>query len=207
MAFGAAKLFGVSFALGAFFAGMVMGESNLSQQATEEALPLRDAFAVLFFVSVGMLLNPTVFVDAPLAARRHRGHHRRRQGGRWPGRSCAPSSSPTRPRSTVAAGRAQIGEFSFILIGLGIELELVPPLARDLVLAGAIISIVLNPLIFALLVRRPHPEGGAAATAARNRRRRRRRRTPARATTCWSATAGSARWSAPRSPATAPRWW
>ena len=67
VAFGAAKLFGVSFALGAFFAGVVMGESTLSQQATEEALPLRDAFAVLFFVSVGMLLNPEVFIDAPLA--------------------------------------------------------------------------------------------------------------------------------------------
>jgi CPA2 family monovalent cation:H+ antiporter-2 len=67
VAFGAAKLFDVSFALGAFFAGMVMGESTLSQQATEEALPLRDAFAVLFFVSVGMLFNPHVFVEAPLA--------------------------------------------------------------------------------------------------------------------------------------------
>ncbi|MFI5001690.1 MAG: YbaL family putative K(+) efflux transporter [Reyranellales bacterium] len=154
VAFGAAKLFGVSFALGAFFAGMVMGESDLSQQATEEAMPLRDAFAVLFFVSVGMLLNPAVFVDAPLAvlgavaiivvgksavaylivrAFRH----------------------PNSTALTVSASLAQIGEFSFILIGLGIELELVPSLARDLILAGAIISIMLNPLVFAALEWRP----------------------------------------------------
>ncbi len=152
VAFGAAKLFGVSFALGAFFAGMVMGESYLSQQATEEAMPLRDAFAVLFFVSVGMLLNPMVFVDAPLAllatvaiivigksvaaylivrAFRH-------------------SNSTA---LTIAASLAQIGEFSFILIGLGMELNMVPREARDLVLAGAIISIVLNPLAFLAMER------------------------------------------------------
>ena len=164
VAFGAAKLFDVSFALGAFFAGMVMGESHLSQQATEEALPLRDAFAVLFFVSVGMLLNPYVFITAPLAL-------------------AAPVAiivagkaavawlivrgfrQPQAAALTVAAGRAQIGEFSFILMALGIDLGLVPPLARDLILAGAIISIVLNPLVFALLERRPHVETGAAAAA------------------------------------------
>ena len=134
VAFGAAKMFDVSFALGAFFAGMVMGESDLSQQATEEAMPLRDAFAVLFFVSVGMLFNPQVFVDAPLAAGGDRRHHRRRQGGRRLAivRAFRHSNATA---LTVAAGRAQIGEFSFILIGLGIELELVPPLARDLILA------------------------------------------------------------------------
>ena len=82
VAFGAAKMFGVSFALGAFFAGMVMGESDLSQRATEEAMPLRDAFAVLFFVSVGMLLNPMVFVEAPVAVLATIGHHRGRQVGR-----------------------------------------------------------------------------------------------------------------------------
>ncbi|MBY0322266.1 MAG: Kef family K(+) transporter [Reyranella sp.] len=147
VAFGAAKLFGVSFALGAFFAGMVMGESYLSQQATEEAMPLRDAFAVLFFVSVGMLLNPMVFVEAPLALL-----------GTVAiiviGKSLAAylivrafrHSNST--ALTIAASLAQIGEFSFILIGLGMELKMVPKEARDLVLAGAIISIVINPLAF-----------------------------------------------------------
>src|SRR5476649_2920629 len=152
VAFGAAKLFGVSFALGAFFAGMVMGESDLSQRATEEAMPLRDAFAVLFFVSVGMLLNPAVFVQQPMGVLatlaiivvgksavawlivRAFGHS-------------------NRTALTVAASLAQIGEFSFILIGLGIELELVPHQGRDLILAGAILSIVLNPLVFRLMVR------------------------------------------------------
>ncbi|SEO10441.1 monovalent cation:H+ antiporter-2, CPA2 family [Rhodospirillales bacterium URHD0017] len=157
VAFGAAKLFGVSFALGAFFAGMVMGESDLSQRATEEAMPLRDAFAVLFFVSVGMLLNPMVFVEAPVAvlatiaiivigksvaaylivrAFRH-------------------SSSTA---LTVAASFAQIGEFSFILIGLGMDLQMVPREARDLILAGAIVSIILNPLAFMLMERLRHGE-------------------------------------------------
>jgi len=164
VAFGAAKLFDVSFALGAFFAGMVMGESTLSQQATEEAMPLRDAFAVLFFVSVGMLLNPSVFVEAPLALLATLaiivvG----KSAVAWAivrafGRSNATAF-------TVAASLAQIGEFSFILIGLGVELKLVTPLARDLVLAGAILSIVVNPLVFKLLVRRPHAEPAAAAAA------------------------------------------
>jgi CPA2 family monovalent cation:H+ antiporter-2 len=157
VAFGAARLFDVSFALGAFFAGVVMGESTLSQQATEEALPLRDAFAVLFFVSVGMLLNPAVFIDAPFALAA--------TVVIIVGAKAAVSWAIVRafrlgnPAAlAVAAGRAQIGEFSFILIGLALELGLVPPLARDLVLGGAIISIVLNPLIFALLVKRMQPE-------------------------------------------------
>jgi CPA2 family monovalent cation:H+ antiporter-2 len=162
VAFGAAKLFDVSFALGAFFAGVVMGESTLSQQATEEALPLRDAFAVLFFVSVGMLLNPEVFVDAPLALAATvviivAG----KAVVSWAIVRAFRLGNPA--ALAVAAGRAQIGEFSFILIGLGIELELVPPLARDLVLGGAIISIVLNPLIFTLLVKRVQP-GAALAS-------------------------------------------
>ena len=152
VAYGAAHLFGVSFALGAFFAGMVLGETDLSQRAAEEAIPLRDAFAVLFFVSVGMLLNPMVFVDAPLAVLgtvaiivvgksaaaylivRAFGHSR----------STA---------FTVSASLAQIGEFSFILIGLGIDLDMVPKEARDLVLAGAIVSIMVNPFVFTLLER------------------------------------------------------
>ena len=159
VAFGAAKMFDVSFALGAFFAGMVMGESNLSQQATEEALPLRDAFAVLFFVSVGMLFNPHVFVEAPLALAATVGIIVVGKAAlAWAIVRAFRLSNST--ALAVAAGRAQIGEFSFILIGLAIEIELIPPQARDLILGGAIISIVLNPLLFALLVRRPHPESG-----------------------------------------------
>ena len=152
VAYGAHYFFDVSFALGAFFAGMVLGESDLSQRAAEEAIPLRDAFAVLFFVSVGMLLNPMVFVDAPLAVMatiaiiivgksaaaylivRAFGHSR----------STA---------FTVSASLAQIGEFSFILIGIGIGLGMVPKESRDLVLAGAIVSIMLNPFVFTLLER------------------------------------------------------
>jgi CPA2 family monovalent cation:H+ antiporter-2 len=164
VAFGAAKLFDVSFALGAFFAGVVMGESTLSQQATEEALPLRDAFAVLFFVSVGMLVDPKVFIDAPLALLATIAIIVVAKAAvawlivRAYGRSMTAAL-------TVAAGRAQIGEFSFILIGLGIDLGVVPPQARALVLAGAILSIVINPLIFALLVRPPHAEPKPAAPA------------------------------------------
>ncbi len=152
VAYGAHYFFDVSFALGAFFAGMVLGESDLSQRAAEEAIPLRDAFAVLFFVSVGMLLNPSVFVDAPLAVIatiaiivvgksvaaylivRAFGHSR----------STA---------FTVSASLAQIGEFSFILIGIGISLNMVPKESRDLILAGAIVSIMVNPFIFTLLER------------------------------------------------------
>ncbi|HEY4165534.1 MAG TPA: YbaL family putative K(+) efflux transporter [Reyranella sp.] len=162
VAFGAANLFGVSFALGAFFAGVVMGESTLSQQATEEALPLRDAFAVLFFVSVGMLLNPEVFIDAPLAlAATVVIIVAAKAAISWAIVRAFKLGDPA--ALAVAAGRAQIGEFSFILIGLALELGLVPPLARDLVLGGAIISIVLNPLIFALLVKRMQLEAAPFA--------------------------------------------
>jgi CPA2 family monovalent cation:H+ antiporter-2 len=152
VAYGAAKLFGVSFALGAFFAGMVLGESDLSQQAAEEAIPLRDAFAVLFFVSVGMLLDPKVFVDAPFAVLAT-------VAIILVGKSAAAYlivrafRYPIATALTVSASLAQIGEFSFILIGHGIELKMVPKEARDLVLAGAIVSIMLNPLVFTLLER------------------------------------------------------
>jgi CPA2 family monovalent cation:H+ antiporter-2 len=165
VAFGAAKMFGVSFALGAFFAGMVMGESDLSQRATEEAIPLRDAFAVLFFVSVGMLLNPMVLVEAPFAVLAT-------VGIIVVGKSAVAylivrafrHSNST--ALTIAASLAQIGEFSFILIALGMELKMVPQEARDLVLAGAIISIILNPLSFILMERLRHgparkPDSGA----------------------------------------------
>ncbi|MDY0884304.1 YbaL family putative K(+) efflux transporter [Dongia soli] len=152
VAYGAALLFGVSFALGAFFAGMVLSESDLSHQAAQETLPLRDAFAVLFFVSVGMLFNPSIIVDDPLpliatfliiifgkslaafALVRLFGH----------------SSSTA---LMISASLAQIGEFSFILAALGVELNLLSTEGRDLILASAILSILANPVLFALLDR------------------------------------------------------
>jgi CPA2 family monovalent cation:H+ antiporter-2 len=152
VAYGAAALFGVSFALGAFFAGMILSESPLSQQAAAETLPLRDAFAVLFFVSVGMLFDPRILLADP-----------------WPiiatclivvlGKSL-PAFIITwvfrrslATALTMAASLAQIGEFSFILAGLGIEFHMLPAQGRDLILAGAIVSILLNPFLFALLDR------------------------------------------------------
>lgn len=147
VAFGAAHLFGVSFALGAFFAGMVMSESELSHRAAEESLPLRDAFAVLFFISVGMLFDPMNLLQDPL-----------------PllatlaiiviGKSVAAFfivrafHKPVSTALTISASLAQIGEFSFILAGLGVSLNLLPAAGRDLILAGAILSIFLNPVIF-----------------------------------------------------------
>ena len=152
VAYGAVELFGVSFALGAFFAGMVLAESELSHRAAEESLPLRDAFAVLFFVSVGMLFDPTILVRQPgpliaallivilgksaaalliVLAFRH----------------------PLRTALTIAASLAQIGEFSFILAGLGVTLGLLSEEGRNLILAVAILSILLNPLFFFALDR------------------------------------------------------
>ncbi|MDF2118859.1 YbaL family putative K(+) efflux transporter [Roseiarcaceae bacterium H3SJ34-1] len=148
VAFGAAKLFGVSLALGAFFAGMILSESELSHRAAEETLPLRDAFAVLFFVSVGMLFDPSSLLRDPL-----------------PvlatlfiiviGKSAAAFlivkafGHPVGTALTISASLAQIGEFSFILAELGAGLNLLPSQARDLILAGAILSILFNPLAFA----------------------------------------------------------
>jgi CPA2 family monovalent cation:H+ antiporter-2 len=148
----AATVFGVSFALGAFFAGMLMAGSPLSHQAMDEVLPFRDAFAVLFFVSVGMLLDPSVFWLHPLPVLatlaivvgakalaaflivRAFGENRR-------------------TAAVIAASLAQIGEFSFILVVLGSDLAILPPLAQDLVVAAAILSIILNTAVFALLDR------------------------------------------------------
>ncbi len=151
-AFAAATLFDVSFALGAFFAGMMMAESELSQRAAQETLPLRDAFAVLFFVSVGMLFDPMILLQHPL-----------------PvlatlliimfGKSVASFAIvrmfrySTTTALTISASLAQIGEFSFILIGLGVALGLLPEQGRAFILAGAILSILLNPLCFAALDR------------------------------------------------------
>ncbi|MEC5342297.1 YbaL family putative K(+) efflux transporter [Brenneria populi] len=152
IAFGAVKLFDVSFALGAFFAGVVLNESELSQRAAHDTLPLRDAFAVLFFVSVGMLFDPMILINDPLAVLvtlaiivfgksaaafalvRLFGHSKR-------------------TALTISASLAQIGEFAFILAGLGIALGLLSEEGRSLVLAGAILSIMLNPILFTLLER------------------------------------------------------
>jgi monovalent cation:H+ antiporter-2, CPA2 family len=147
IAYGSTQLFGVSFALGAFFAGMVLRESELSHRAAQESLPLRDAFAVLFFVSVGMLFEPAILLEQP-----------------WRvlavcaiiifGKSIAAFllvlalRYPFKTALTVSASLAQIGEFSFILAALGLSLGLMPHDGQSLILAGAIISIALNPLVF-----------------------------------------------------------
>jgi CPA2 family monovalent cation:H+ antiporter-2 len=150
VAFGSAALFGVSFALGAFFAGMIMAESELSQQAANETLPLRDAFAVLFFVSIGMLFNWSVILREPLAVLATLAII-------VIGKSLAAwliVVAFRRPQSvalTISASLAQIGEFSFILAGLGVSLKLLPKEGQDLILAGAILSILINPLLFVLL--------------------------------------------------------
>ncbi|KAF1715264.1 Kef family K(+) transporter [Pseudoxanthomonas yeongjuensis] len=152
VAFGSAKLFGVSFALGAFFAGMLLNESELSHKAANDSLPLRDAFAVLFFVSVGMLFNPAILIEHPwqvLAT----------TGIILFGKSLAAfvivrafgHSNGT--ALTISASLAQIGEFAFIIAGLGVSLKILSPTGQALVLAGALISIMLNPMIFMLLDR------------------------------------------------------
>jgi CPA2 family monovalent cation:H+ antiporter-2 len=153
VAFASAKLFDVSFALGAFFAGMLLNGSELSHKAANDSLPLRDAFAVLFFVSVGMLFDPHILVEHP-----------------WQvlatlliivlGKSAAAFfivrafGHPTGTALTISASLAQIGEFSFILAGLGLSLKILPQTGHDLILAGALLSIVLNPFLFAWLDRR-----------------------------------------------------
>lgn len=148
VAFGAALAFDVSFALGAFFAGMILGETSLSRRAAEETLPLRDAFAVLFFVSVGMLFNPAIIVTQPLALLAA-------VAIIILGKSLAAYAivrvfGYTRETGlTVAASLAQIGEFSFILAGLGASLQVLPTEARDVVLASAMLSILANPFLFA----------------------------------------------------------
>ena len=143
IAFGAVELFDVSFALGAFFAGMVLNESELSHRAAHDTLPLRDAFAVLFFVSVGMLFDPLILIQQPLAVLATLAII-------LFGKSVAALflvrlfGHSQRTALTIAASLAQIGEFAFILAGLGMALNLLP-------LAGAILSIMLNPVLFALL--------------------------------------------------------
>lgn len=152
IAFGAVEFFDVSFALGAFFAGMVLNESELSHRAAHDTLPLRDAFAVLFFVSVGMLFDPRILIEQPLAV----------LGALVIvvlGKSLAAWLLVTllghsrRTALTISVSLAQIGEFAFILAGLGISLNLLSSEGRNLVLAAAILSIMLNPILFSLLER------------------------------------------------------
>ncbi|OBQ59237.1 cation:proton antiporter [Mesorhizobium erdmanii] len=165
VAFGAAKLFGVSLALGAFFAGMIMSESELSHRAAEESLPLRDAFSVLFFVSVGMLFDPfSLFSNGlPILAT---------LAIIVIGKSLAAFvivvafGYPVATALMISASLAQIGEFSFILAELGVGLKLLPEQGRDLILAGAILSIVLNPLMFLVIDwMKPWLEARAGRTA------------------------------------------
>lgn len=164
VAYGAAILFDVSFALGAFFAGMILAGSELSQRAAQETLPLRDAFAVLFFVSVGMLFDPMIMVREP-------GPVLATLAIIVFGKSVAAFvivrlfGHPNSTALTISASLAQIGEFSFILAGLGVSLAFLPERGRDLVLAGAILSILLNPIVFAILDRLLARRDGAAAPA------------------------------------------
>jgi monovalent cation:H+ antiporter-2, CPA2 family len=150
IAYGSAKLFSISFALGAFFAGMVMRESEFSHRAAEESLPLRDAFAVLFFVSVGMLFEPSILVQKPLSVLAV-------VAVIMLGKSLVALAItlafkyPLNTALTVAASLAQIGEFSFILAGLGLSLHLLSSEGMSLILAGALISIALNPVIFSIV--------------------------------------------------------
>ena len=150
IAYGASALFSVSFALGAFFAGMVMRESEFSHRAAEESLPLRDAFSVLFFVSVGMLFEPDILINQP-------GHVLGVVAIIIFGKSLVSFilvlafRYPLNTALTVSASLAQIGEFSFILAGLGLTLGLLPAEGMSLVLAGALISIALNPLLFSII--------------------------------------------------------
>ncbi len=152
VAFCAATLFGVSLALGAFFAGMILRESRFSQRAQNESLPFRDAFAVLFFVAVGMLFNPHIFIEHPFRVLAV-------VGIIIIGKSIAATlfvlafRYPLNTALTVSASLAQIGEFSFILAGHGVSLKLLPEEGRTLILAGALISIAINPLIFKMLMR------------------------------------------------------
>jgi K+:H+ antiporter len=150
VAYASAELFSVSFALGAFFAGMMMRESALSHRAAEESLPFRDAFSVLFFVSVGMLFDPDIVIREPLKLLAV-------VAIIMIGKTAAAVALvlafryPLNTALTVGASLAQIGEFSFILAGLGVSLGLLPPEGQSLILAGALISITLNPLVFAAI--------------------------------------------------------
>lgn len=153
VAVGSATFFGVSFALGAFFAGMVMAGSSLSAQAMKDTLPLRDAFAVLFFVSVGMLFDPAVLWTQPLAVLAVVAIVVGVKAVTAYGLTRAMGHSQA-TALTLAASLAQIGEFSFILVAMGVDLAILPEAARDLVVAAALASILMNPLLFWMADRR-----------------------------------------------------
>ncbi|QPF37610.1 cation:proton antiporter [Acinetobacter sp. TTH0-4] len=150
IAFGAYKVFGVSMALGAFFAGMVVKESDFSHRAEEETLPLREIFSILFFVSVGMLFDPRILFDQPM-------HVLAVVGIIMVGKTIAAMALvlffryPINTALTVGASLAQIGEFSFILATLGVSLQLLSLEGQNLILAGALISITLNSFIFSAI--------------------------------------------------------
>ncbi|MDF3054388.1 MAG: Kef-type potassium/proton antiporter, family [Gammaproteobacteria bacterium] len=150
IAYAAAKLFGVSFALGAFFAGMMMRSSDFSHRAAEESLPLREAFAVLFFVSVGMLFDPMILANQPLQVLAV-------VSIIIFGKTIAAAvlvlafRYPLNTALIVSVSLAQIGEFSFILAGLGVSLSLLPLEGQNLILGGALISIAINPLLFKII--------------------------------------------------------
>ena len=164
VAFGSAELFGVSFALGAFFAGLLLNESEFSHQAANETLPLRDAFAVLFFVSVGMLFNPSILVERPLQVLATFAIVVFGNGlAAWTVARLLGKQNST--ALLLAISLSQIGEFSFILAGLGVQLKVLPSAGQDLILAGALLSITFNPLLMAWLDRRN------AATARREQQR------------------------------------
>lgn len=160
VAFGSAAMFGVSFALGAFFAGLLLNESEFSHRAATETLPLRDAFAVLFFVSIGMLFDPMILVEQPLQVL---ATFAIIVGGNglvtWAASRALGKANES--ALLIAVSLAQIGEFSFILAGLGLQLGILPQEGLDLVLAGALLSIIVNPLLFAWLDRRQARERAA----------------------------------------------
>jgi len=151
VAFGSAKLFGVSFALGAFFAGVVVNESDLSHRAAKDLQPLQDAFTVLFFVAVGMLFNPSILIRQPLQVLAVLAIV-------VIGKSLAAFGivralgGSMRTALIVSAALAQIGEFSFILAGLGVNLRLLPAEGLNLIVAGALLSITFNPAVFSAAI-------------------------------------------------------
>jgi CPA2 family monovalent cation:H+ antiporter-2 len=151
VAFGSAKLFGVSFALGAFFAGVVVNESDLSHRAAKELQPLQDAFTVLFFVAVGMLFDPSILVRQPLQILAVLGIV-------LFGKSLAAFGivralgGSNRTALIVSAALAQIGEFSFILAALGVKLSLLPAEGLNLIVAGSLLSITFNPAVFSAAI-------------------------------------------------------
>ena len=165
VAYASARLFDVSFALGAFFAGMVLKESSLSHEAAEQSLPFRDAFAVLFFVAAGMLFDPSILLRQPLPVLATLAII-------VIGKSLAALAivrafgRPFDTGLTIAVSLAQIGEFSFILAALGMDLGLLPKEGNDLILAGAILSIFLNPILFTALDRWQAGRDAKAAAAA-----------------------------------------